>query len=233
MKLENEGSFKLVFSRDNLTGRFLKADHEPVLLAAARRFGCVFLTTSATDAATLNRHLSAAGIRAYHAGDTREAAILLAITRAKILLIDIDRTFDPWLETLQQFDEAYPEVPKIVLTARGPDTWSLILSRFALDIVPKPAHLGDLLGALECAHAIAQELNDPERMLQREVRVMSAIRSAAGGDTEMRKRESTYRARVPAARRSIQARLSAMMNKVTNVCWKFERHRTRKQHSHA
>ena len=57
---------------------------------------------------------------------------------------------------------------------------------------------------------------------------MSAIRSAAGGDTERRKREST---RVPAARRLIQARLSAMMNKVTNVCWKFERHRTRKQHS--
>src|SRR5450631_1303072 len=100
MKQDNEGSFKLIFSRDNLTGRFLKEDPEPVpLFDVARRFSCVFLTTSANDAARLNRQLATAGIRAYHAGDTREAAVLLALTGAKILLIDIDRTFDRWLET--------------------------------------------------------------------------------------------------------------------------------------
>ena len=91
--------------------------------------------------------------------------MLLAITSAKILLIDIDRTFEPWPEILQKLDESHPNVPKIVLTARGPDTWFLILSlsHFALDVVPKPAHLGDVIGALECARAIELEINDPER----------------------------------------------------------------------
>ena len=129
MKQDKEGSFKLTFSRDNRTGHFLKEEPAPVpLLDAARRFSCVFLSTSVKDAAGLNHQLSAAGIRAYHAGDTREAEVLLAITSAKILLIDIDRTFEPWPEILQKLDESHPNVPKVVLTARGPDIWSLILS---------------------------------------------------------------------------------------------------------
>ena len=154
MKQDNEGSFKLTFSRDDRTGRFLKEDHRSAPpLDAARRFSCVFLSTSVKDAARLNHQLSAAGIRAYHAGDTREAEVLLAITSAKILLIDIDRTFEPWLEILQKLDESHPNVPKVVLTARGPDIWSSDpFADFALDVVPKPAHLGDLFGALECAH---------------------------------------------------------------------------------
>jgi ActR/RegA family two-component response regulator len=229
MKLENEGSFKVMFSRDNHTGRFLKEHPEPVPLFDvgfdvgfddARRFSCVFLTTSANDATRLNRQLSTAGIRAYHAGDTREAAVLLSLTNAKILLIDIDRTFDQWLETLQKLDESHPNVPKVVLTARGPDICSLILAHFALDVIPKPAHLGDLLGSLECAHALEMEISDPERVREREARVMSAIRS--GGQPP---RVFT----LP----SIRMRLSAMMKKVTYVWWKLSRHRTRKQASHA
>ena len=64
------------------------------MFEAARRFSCVFLTTSGEGAARLNHQLSQAGIRAYHAVDTREAEVLLALTRAKVLLIDIDRTFE-------------------------------------------------------------------------------------------------------------------------------------------
>ena len=138
-------TFKLICTRDHHTGRFLKVGPESVpKLAVARRFSCVFLSTSGQDAASLNQKLSMAGIRAYHASDAREAEILLAITAAKILLIDIDRTFEPWLELLEKLDEKHPHVPKIVLTALDPHLWQLILSRFALDVVPKPAHLGDL-----------------------------------------------------------------------------------------
>ena len=171
----------------------------------------------------LNHQLSTAGIRAYHAGDTREAEVLLAITRAKILLIDIDRTFEPWLELLQKLDESHPDVPKVVLTARDPDIWSLILSRFALDVVPKPAHLGDLFGALECAHSLELEINDPERARER----------AKRGCWRRFAPLTQPRTSPPLAWRSIRARLSAMMDRVTHVWWKFGRHRTRKQHSHA
>jgi DNA-binding response OmpR family regulator len=158
MNQENEGAFRQTFSLDNSTGRFSKEELERVpMFDATRRFSCVFLSTSAKDAARLNEHLSAAGIRAYHAGDTREAAILLAITSAKTLLIDIDHTSEPWLEILQKLDESYPGVPKVVLTARDESLWSMILSHFVLDVVPKPAHLGDLLDALACAHMAEQE----------------------------------------------------------------------------
>ena len=221
MKQDQGGSLKLTFSRDDRTGHFLKEERTSAPpLDAARRFSCVFLSTSVKDAAGLNYQLSAAGIRAYHAGDTREADVLLAITKAKILLIDIDRTFEPWPEILQKLDESHPNVPKVVVTARGPDIWFLILSlsHFVLDVVPKPAHLGDLIGALECAHSVELEINDPERAREREMRVMSAIRSA-----------------VPPPRsvwHSIWVRLSAIMVKVTHVWWKFSFHRVRRQHSH-
>jgi len=171
MRQDNEWPFKQTFALDNRTGRFLKEGIERVpLFDAARRFSCVFLSTSAKDAARLNHHLLAAGIRAYHAADTREAEVLSAITGARILLVDIDHTFAPWLEFLQRLDESHPNLPKVVLTARHEGTWSLILSHFALDVVPKPAHLGDLLAALEHAHLVEQEINDPERVREREMR---------------------------------------------------------------
>jgi len=79
--------------------------------------------------------------------------MLLAITSARILLIDIDRTFEPWTEILQTLDESHPNVPKVVLTARDEALWFPILSHFAVNVVPKPVNLGGLLGALEYAHS--------------------------------------------------------------------------------
>ena len=240
MNQEDEGAFKQTFSFDNGTGRFLKEELERVpIFDTARRFSCVFLSTSAKDAVRLNHHLSTAGIRAYHAGDTREAEVLFAITSARILLIDIDHTFEPWLEILQKLDESHPNVPKVVLTARDENTWFLVLSRLVLDVVPKPAHLGDLLGSVEYAHMVEQELNDPERARQRERRVLAAVRSASPPPISKSLLPKIGRAGVSTVRslwrlwRAIRVRLSAMMDKATYVWWKFGCHRARKQHSHA
>ena len=113
--------FQAGFLRDNLTGRFLKADHGPppcrckaVRLCIPHHIGNRCCYAEPSPIGSRNSCLPC--------GRHSRGCNLLAITRAKILLIDIDRTFDPWLETLQQFDEAYPEVPKVVLTGRGPDT---------------------------------------------------------------------------------------------------------------
>jgi DNA-binding NarL/FixJ family response regulator len=237
MNQENEGALKQTFSLDNRTGRFLKKELERVpMFDTARRFSCVFLSTSAKDAVRLNHHLSAAGIRAYHAGDTREAEVLLAITTAKILLIDIDRTFEPWMGILQKLEESHSNVPKVVLTARDENIWFLILSRFALDVVPKPANLGDLLGAVEHAHMVEQEINDPERARERELRVLAAVRSAPQPQTSKHlppKFGSSIVSTAHSIWLSIRGRLSAMMDKVTHVWWKSGCRRIRKQHSHA
>jgi len=237
MNQEIEGAFKQTFSLDNRTGRFLKDEPERVpMFDAVRRFSCVFLSTSAKDAVRLNHHLSAAGIRAYHAGDKREVEILLALTSAKILLIDIDRTFEPWLEILQELDESHPNLPKVVLTARDEKIWSLILPHFAFDIVPKPAHLDDLLSALAYAHLVEQDLNDPERARERATRVMAAIRCASQAQTSKHLRPKIEKTIVSTPRsiwRSVRVRLCAMMDKATHVWRKFGSHQTRKQHSHA
>ncbi len=237
MKQDNQGFFKQTFSLDSRTGRFLSGGLECVpLFDPARRFSCVFVSTSARDAAKLNEHLMAAGIRIYLARDTRETEILLAITGAKILLIDIDRMIEPWLKVLQTLEESHPDLPKVVLTARNESAWSLNLPEFALDVVPKPVHLGDLLGALESAHSIEEEINDPERAKERIRRVLAKIRFASAEQPSKQPRPDDETTIVSASRstwRSIRVRLSAMMGKVTYVWWNRGCHRTRKRHSHA
>jgi hypothetical protein len=225
MKQDGEGLFRQTFSLDNGTGWLPKDELERVpLFGAPRRFSCIFLSTSAKDAVRLNHYLSAAGIRAYHACDIREAEILLSITRAKVLLIDIDRTYEPWREILRKLDESRPNLPKVVLTARDHNIWPLLFFQFALDVVPKPAQLGDLLGALECAHQLDQELSDPARARERERRVLAAIRSTAPCGS----------ASVPcSAFHSLQAHWSALMDRVPHFWLKFGCYLTRKQHFHA
>ncbi len=232
MKQVTDGPFKQTFSLNHHTGRFLKEDIPPIpLFDATRRFSIIFVSASARDAANLNRHLSAAGIRAYHAADAREVELLLAITRAKALLIDIDCTLEPGLAVLQAIDASHPGLPKVVLTARDANMWSSILPHFALDIVPKPFHLGELLGALEHAHLVERELNDPEQARRREMRIIAAIRTASQAQTLKHIQPNGEKANATFARsirRSIRARLSAMMDRVTYVWWKFGWHRTRK-----
>jgi FixJ family two-component response regulator len=237
MKHNNEGFFKQTFSLDSRTGRLRREDFGDVpLFDATRRFSCIYLSASAKDAAKLNHHLSAAGIRVYLARDNREAEMLLAITSARILLIDIDHMIEPWLELLQTLEELHPDVPKVVLTARNESAWSLILPQFAIDVVPKPVHLGDLWGALESAHSMVEEINDPERAKERIRQVLATIRAASPDQTSKQVRPRIERTIVPSTLsswRSTQARLSAMMDRVTHVWWKLACHRTRKQHSHA
>jgi len=197
MNQDKEGFCRQTISLDSRTARLQHEEFESVpLFDATRRFSCIFLSTSTKDAARLNRHLSAAGIRVYLAHDTREAETLLAITSARILLIDIDRTIEPWLEILQILGASYPGMPKVVLTARHESAWSLILPQFALDVVPKPVHLGDLLGALECTHSVEEEIDDPERAKERISRVLATIRSASQEQTSKQLRPDTERTTV-------------------------------------
>jgi ActR/RegA family two-component response regulator len=237
MNQDKEGFCRQTISLDSRTARLQHEEFESVpLFDATRRFSCIFLSTSTKDAARLNRHLSAAGIRVYLAHDTREAETLLAITSARILLIDIDRTIEPWLEILQILGASYPGMPKVVLTARHESAWSLILPRLALDVVPKPAHLGDLLGSLESAHSIEEDLSNPERAKENIRRVLARIRSASPAPTSREIHPNIERTNISTPHsfwRSIRARLSAMMDRVTHVWWKLVCHRTRKQDSHA
>jgi DNA-binding NarL/FixJ family response regulator len=231
MKQYNKGAFKHTTPQNNRSGGFFKEEFERVpLFQAARRFSCVFLSASPKDAARLNHHLSAAGIRVYHAANTDEVEMLLAITSAKILLIDIDRLLEPWPEILQGLDESHPNYPQIVLTAHDENVWSPIFSHFALDVVPKPAHLGDLLGALEYAHLVEGEINDPERARERQMRVTEAIRAASQPQTSKHLQPNIGRGR-RSVRYSIQVRMSVMMDTVNHVWWKFGHYRTRKRHS--
>jgi DNA-binding response OmpR family regulator len=231
MKQDNNLPFTQTLSPDDRSGTLLKEEFERVpLFQAARRFSCIFLSASAKDAARLNQHLSAAGIRAYRAANTDEAEVLLAVTSARILLIDIDRPFEPWLEILERLDKSHPNLPKVVLTAGDESIWSPILGHSALDVVPKPAHLDDLLGALEYAHLVEEEISDPERARERQMRVMAAIRTASQPRATKDRHPNNGRKKRD-LRHSMRLRLSVMMDKVNHVWWKFGRYRAGKQHS--
>jgi hypothetical protein len=237
MNEANEGAFRPGFSLDNRTGPFLKHELERAPSTNfARRFSCVFLSASGKDAVRLNHHLTAAGIRAFHARDVRESEVLLAITSARILLIDIDHTFELWPEILQRLEESHPNVPKVVLTQGHENTWSLICPHLALDVIPKPAHLGDLLEALECAHSVELEINDPQCGKERIRRVLAAIRFGLKPQTAQHLLPKTGRS-VGCTPRciccSIKVPLSAMMGMETYAWWKARCHRSRRQHSHA
>lgn len=232
-----EKALKQPCSSDNRTGRRLKDELERAPSPdSARRFSCVFLSTSMKDADRLNHQLSAAGIRAYHAHDVRESEVLLAITSARILLIDLDQTFELWQEILQRLEESHPNVPKVVLTERNESIWSLMRRHVALDVIPKPAHLGDLFEALDHAHSVEQEINDPQHAHVRVTRVMAAVLSSPQphGSSHLCPKIGTTIASIPLSSwRTIRARASVMMGKVSYVWWKSCCHRSRKQQTDA
>jgi hypothetical protein len=100
MKQYNKGAFKHTTPQNNRSGGFFKEEFERVpLFQAARRFSCVFLSASPKDAARLNHHLSAAGIRVYHAANTDEVEMLLAITSEVFDLKPTSERFRDFVES--------------------------------------------------------------------------------------------------------------------------------------
>ena len=103
--------------------------------------------------------------------------MLLAITSAKILLIDIDRTFEPWLEVLQKLEESHPKVPKVVLTGRDPDRSVTDPFPICAGCRSQASPPGRPFRGSGVCPWLELEINDPERAREREARVMAAIRS--------------------------------------------------------
>lgn len=158
----------------SVVGGRLKSEHR----SAARRYPVVFLSKSTTRVIKLASLLSVAGIRVHGASTSEEVAKVLGITRAGVVLIDLE-TIGTCGKILGELAAAFPDVLSLVLGRCNPESLARLQADGAWNVVVEPARYFDLLTALESAHEMHQELTDPSRLRRRVDTTMMAIRQAA------------------------------------------------------
>jgi DNA-binding NtrC family response regulator len=140
-----------------------------------RRYAVVFLSRSVGRATKLASLLSLAGIRVHHASTSAEVKILLKITTAGVVLLDL-HTIGACGEILRELARDFPEACTVVLSPFDAATSAQSYADGAWEVVTEPARLLDLLAALESAHELNRELTDPVRL---QSRVNAIIRAFA------------------------------------------------------
>jgi DNA-binding NarL/FixJ family response regulator len=146
-----------------------------------RRYSVVFFSTSVARAAKVASVLSVAGIRVHHASTSSEVRILLRITRAGVVLIDL-RMIGAGGEMLRELAADFPEACTVVLSPFGVESATQLYVEGAWEVVVEPARFVDLFAALESAHELHQELTDPVRLQSSVDAIMKTVRRAARGD---------------------------------------------------
>jgi len=146
-----------------------------------RRYAVVFFTTSDARATKLASVLSVAGIRVHHASTSSEVRILLKITRAGVVLIDL-RMIGARGEMLGELAAEFPDACSVVLSPFGIESAAQLYVEGAWEVVVEPARFADLLAALESAHELHQELTDPVRLQSSVDAIMKAVCRVARGD---------------------------------------------------
>jgi DNA-binding NtrC family response regulator len=141
----------------------------------SRRYSVVFLSTSGKRASKLASLLSFAGIRVHQASAASEMRILLQITSAAVVLIDL-ANIEPCEEILRGLAADFPEVCAIVLAPPGAEPSAEFYAEGVFEVVVEPVRFLDLLAALESAHDFHQELSDPGRMRSRVDAIIQAVR---------------------------------------------------------
>lgn len=139
-----------------------------------RRYCVVFFSRSVGRATKLASLLSLAGIRVHHAATSAEVRILLKITSAGVVLLDL-HTIGSCREMLRELAGDFPETCTVVLSPFHAETSAQLYAEGAWEVVVEPARLLDLLAALESAHELNQDLMDPVRLQSRVDAIMRAF----------------------------------------------------------
>jgi DNA-binding NarL/FixJ family response regulator len=146
-----------------------------------RRYSVVFFSPSVARATKVASVLSVAGIRVHHASTSSEVRILLKITRAGVVLIDL-RMIGASEDMLRELAADFPEACTVVLSSFGVESAAQLYVEGAWEVVVEPARFIDLFAALESAHELHQELTDPVRLQSSVDAIMKAVRRVARGD---------------------------------------------------
>ena len=142
--------------------------------SSSPRYSVVFFSTSVGRATKLANVLSVGGIRVHHASSAAEVKILLKLTSAGVVLLDL-HTIGLWSEILSELTVDFPEVCTVVLSPFNSETSAQLYLEGAWEVVVEPARLLDLLAALESAHELHQQLVDPVLLYSRVSAIMSAF----------------------------------------------------------
>lgn len=138
------------------------------------RYSVVFFSTSVGRAAKLANVLSVAGIRVHHASSAAEVKILLKLTSAGVVLLDL-HTVGLCGEMLSELAVDFPDVCTVVLSPFDAETSAQLYVDGAWEVVVEPARLLDLLAALESAQELHQQLVDPVQLHSRVNAIMRAF----------------------------------------------------------
>lgn len=138
------------------------------------RYSVVFFSISVGRAAKLASVLSVGGIRVHHASSAAEVNILLKLTSAGVVLIDL-HTIGLCGEMLNELAVDFPEVCTVVLSPFDSETSAQLYIQGAWEVVVEPARLQDLLAALESAQELHQQLMDPVQLHSRVNAIMRAF----------------------------------------------------------
>jgi len=139
--------------------------------SSSPRYSVVFFSTSLGRATKLASVLSVAGIRVHHASSAAEVNILLKLTSAGVVLIDL-HTIGSCCEMVSALAVDFPEVCTVVLSPFDSETSAQLYLEGAWEVVVEPARMLDLLAALESAHELHQQLVDPVRLQSRVSAIM-------------------------------------------------------------
>jgi len=142
--------------------------------SSSPRYSVVFFSTSVGRATKLGSVLSVAGIRVHHVSSAAEVNILLKLTSAGVVLIDL-HTIGLCGEMLSELAVDFPEVCTVVLSPFDSETSAQLYIQGAWEVVVEPARLQDLLAALESAHELHQQLVDPVQLHSRVNAIMRAF----------------------------------------------------------
>jgi DNA-binding NtrC family response regulator len=112
--------------------------------SSSRRYAVVFFSRSVRRATKLASLLSLAGIRVHHASTSGEVEILLTITSAGVVLLDL-QTIGSCAEILRELAGDFPEACTVVLSPFDLDTSAQLYAEGAWEVVVEPARLLDLL----------------------------------------------------------------------------------------
>ncbi len=154
-----------------------KTDHHAGEIKERHLMRCVYLTRSITAAVEMQRIARRISIRVHRAANLAEAAILLRITGARVVLVDLPLARQSLERFLRTLDRACPRAAIVGVAAEvDADRWEDVALFGGFDMVLRPFSREELAVVLDAAEEYARRQRTPEANARRLAELHSLIR---------------------------------------------------------
>ena len=138
---------------------------------------CVYLTRSITAAVELQMVAKCISLRVHQASDLREALLLLRVTGAHVVLVDLPFLHQDLPAVLGALERACPQAAVVVVAPeKDADRWEDVLRLGGFDMVLRPFWREELAEVLDAANEYAVQHRTPEAIARRLAKLYSFLR---------------------------------------------------------